>query len=533
MKYLFLFIALLTSYVVSAQKPELIIPVGHGDQVYLAKYSADGSLLMSAGISISEVKVWDTRTGRLLKNIPLESFPSSLQSTKDGKMLVISTKTEICFFDRKNLALLHKLPHGAEDLAVGTNKVFALVTDAANAFHIESINLTNFEASTLYSNKNESAQIISLSPAEDKLLFESTFSSSVVDVLTGALLKSTHNETGQTVLAFTPSGNLLGLSDKGKSKSAPFTMNTNDLSIIKNMDVKVPTSYRLQSLRNQIVFGKNNEVILSDDEGIVIADYETGKKVKQLKMPGSYIICLSITGNKLITGDKFKGTLIEYDLTTGEIIKTYGSNIIQPIRWETASKATGLIIDGIFNSPCAYFKSNEKGKVESATFQAALKEVISVVGISADASIIATYNQKALQLYKSNELDKPYLSFELPDTKVAALGITPNNQKLIVVYYKYIAVYDIKSGKLIKEISNDPYADKLVKNEYLNSEKYNITISDDSKFIAVNTYGLALFNLETYKLVGSPPVDADGIRFSADGKTLYFVKNLGGTGGYT
>ena len=46
---------------------------------------------------------------------------------------------------------------------------------------------------------------------------------------------------------------------------------------------------------------------------------------------------------------------------------------------------------------------------------------MNIVGISADASMAAAYNGKTLQVFKTSALDKPQLSFSLPDTKVGGL----------------------------------------------------------------------------------------------------------------
>jgi len=154
-----------------------------------------------------------------------------------------------------------------------------------------------------------------------------------------------------------------------RSKSVPGTVNATTHESLRSFDFRVPTSYRLQSLRNQIVYTTDNRVLLTSDDAIIVADYGTRKKVKEIKTPDrTYIICVALHGNRLIAGDKFKGTLNEYDLTSGKLIRTFGENVIQPNNWETASSATGIVMDGIFNSPSTFFKSHENGKFESATF---------------------------------------------------------------------------------------------------------------------------------------------------------------------
>ena len=73
-------------------------------------------------------------------------------------------------------------------------------------------------------------------------------------------------------------------------------------------------------------------------------------------------------------------------------------------------------------------------------FQDKENELMSIVGISADASITATYNQQEVQVYKAPVFDKPVLSFDLDDKQVASLGISPDNKKLLVAYKNYIDV---------------------------------------------------------------------------------------------
>jgi len=52
----------------SQNKPELILPVGHKDNVKSADFSPDGNLLLTSSWD-NTAKLWDTKSGRLLRNI--------------------------------------------------------------------------------------------------------------------------------------------------------------------------------------------------------------------------------------------------------------------------------------------------------------------------------------------------------------------------------------------------------------------------------------------------------------------------------
>ena len=91
--------------------------------------------------------------------------------------------------------------------------------------------------------------------------------------------------------------------------------------------------------------------------------------MREIKTPHEDIIAMDVSGNRLVAGDKFKGTLKQYDLNTGKLLRVYGEDAIAPIAWETASNATGIVIDGISDSPCGYFSGQPDGRIVAATFR--------------------------------------------------------------------------------------------------------------------------------------------------------------------
>lgn len=530
MKYFITACCLFLSVSLFAQAPELIVPAGHGDQVYLTKFSTDGNFLFSVGTGAKAVKVWDTKNGRLLKNLAVGNFPTSLQSTADSRQLIVTTKTEIYLYDFPSLKLTHKIAHGAADAVAGNNSLYVLYAESQTGFKITAIDLVSFQEKNLYSDAAGSAAVISLSPQGDKLFFASGFTVKILNIAADAIDNTTSPAPGNIFMGYTPSGNLISFNDKGKKGFIPGINDGSNFAPIRNLDAKVPVSYALPSLKNQIAYSGNEQVCLSGDEAIFVLNYVTGKKVREIKTPHEDIIAMDVFGNKLVAGDKFKGTLKQYDLSTGNLVRIYGEDAIAPIVWETASNATGIIIDGIFDSPCGYFSGQPDGRIVTASFQNETNELMSIVGISADASITATYNQKEVQVYKSPAFDKPAVSFDLDDKQVASLGISPDNKKLLVAYKNYVDVFDVASGSLVKEIPNDLMffgKEKLKKNEYLDYTASTFSFSDDSRYVAVMVNKNAtVFDLTQNKSVATLNEDRiEAIRIAADGKKLYYVKN--------
>ncbi|MEP7317745.1 MAG: caspase family protein, partial [Panacibacter sp.] len=529
MRYIQLFILLFFAVHLSAQTPELIVPAGHGDQVYLTKFSADGKYLFSVGTGAKGIKIWDTKTGRLLKNLLVNDFPTAMQLSGDGKVLVIATKKEVYFYAFPSFKLLHKTTHGAQDAIARGNNIYLLYSENINGFKVTTIDMATFREKVLYEDINANADLISLSPNGDELFIGATFVTRILNIATGTIAKSKQDEPGEVVIGYTPAGKIFGFNfsvkKKGDMVSVPELKDGSTLENSLNFNFKVPGSARTQSLKNQIVYGGNNQMCISGDHVIITADYTTGKKTGEIKiLPGEDIICMAANGNMIVAGDMFKGTLKQYDITTGKLIRIYGEDAIAPVVWETATNATGIVLDGMFDSPCGYFSAMQNGKVTAASFQNNENELMSIVGISADAAITATYNKKLVQLYKAPVFDKPYISFSLDDKNVAALGITPDNKKLVVAYKNYIAVYDMQNGSLLKEISNDYAGDKPKKNEYANHENGVCSFSDDSRFVAVKVDGTAVFDLQRNTSSGELyQGQIEAIKISADGKKLYFV----------
>ena len=81
--------------IIQAQTPELVIPVGHQKirpdrTITSLHYSSDDKLILSAGFDLS-VKIWEVRTGLLVKTIILDNPVLEAQFIFDNKRIVAST----------------------------------------------------------------------------------------------------------------------------------------------------------------------------------------------------------------------------------------------------------------------------------------------------------------------------------------------------------------------------------------------------------------------------------------------------------
>jgi WD40 repeat protein len=79
---------------VNAQKPLLVLPVGHTYNVVSARFSPDGRRILSASED-NTAKIWDALTGNLLADLKLNiNTVNSAEFSPDGKKIVIASADE-------------------------------------------------------------------------------------------------------------------------------------------------------------------------------------------------------------------------------------------------------------------------------------------------------------------------------------------------------------------------------------------------------------------------------------------------------
>jgi WD40 repeat protein len=101
---------ILNTVLLSAQAPELILPIGHSDRVCDASYSPDGKMIATAS-NDRTVKIWNAENGRLL--LTISGFTDFTQISRitfnpDGKsIMTLSQDGSIRIWDLKNGKNIH------------------------------------------------------------------------------------------------------------------------------------------------------------------------------------------------------------------------------------------------------------------------------------------------------------------------------------------------------------------------------------------------------------------------------------------
>ncbi|MEO6611255.1 MAG: PQQ-binding-like beta-propeller repeat protein [Chitinophagaceae bacterium] len=92
-----------------AQRPVLVLPVGHTDNVVLINYSPDGKTVVTSSYD-NTVKIWDARNGRLLYSLEgHNSWARSASFSPDSKTMVTAWDSTAQIWNVKTGKLLHTL----------------------------------------------------------------------------------------------------------------------------------------------------------------------------------------------------------------------------------------------------------------------------------------------------------------------------------------------------------------------------------------------------------------------------------------
>jgi WD40 repeat protein len=92
-----------------AQKPELILPIGHTDIIRSMAYSPNGRYI-ATGSNDAFIKIWDAASCKLLKNLNVNGNVNSICFSPDGKYLLATiSDSTVMLWDFISGALIHRL----------------------------------------------------------------------------------------------------------------------------------------------------------------------------------------------------------------------------------------------------------------------------------------------------------------------------------------------------------------------------------------------------------------------------------------
>ena len=111
--------SLLLSLTISAQKPELVVPIGHTERITTVTFSPDSKWVLS-GSDDKTAKLWNIQ-GNLLKTFPGHPYPmESVAFSQDGKKVLLNSrdKTEIWDMQNGNMYKVSKPTEPKEDKVI-------------------------------------------------------------------------------------------------------------------------------------------------------------------------------------------------------------------------------------------------------------------------------------------------------------------------------------------------------------------------------------------------------------------------------
>lgn len=332
----------------SAQKPELMIPRGHAENVDRLSLSPDGKLLASGSWDKS-VRIWDVASGRELK--AFENFPDWVRSvafSPDGKRLAAGSFKELRVFDmsRDGALMVSRQVHPDDILALTYNPAGTMLATASmfkkpgttdeRWFEIK---LWNTDGITLLKRIEAPGEIESLHFTSNEELLaiakgEIIHINSSEGVVTrtenfGALNTRYVSPDGKWVVAngyvFVDSTNdILNSLNLNFDEDAEMKGNHASLTVINRTTKEVAHVFEGQTSDiKRVAFSPDSRYMLSgSDSTVYVYDLQTMKRVAKLTDKMSYPADMVFTpdGNTLFLGN-YDQIIRQYDVTKFKLVK--------------------------------------------------------------------------------------------------------------------------------------------------------------------------------------------------------------------
>jgi WD40 repeat protein len=463
------------SHVVFAQSPELIIPTGHAKTVENVLYTQDGKFILSS--SENMVKIWERSSGRLLKNIICKwgnKVPGvvDMDASPDGKTIAIATYRNIHFFSLEDFTVKKEV-HFDEIAKVLYSKdgshLFVAMGDDTKTVIVTDVNTGT--GSTIYTSKkvNDSSDIsnISLNGDGNQLLVCMDKDGSVlINSNSGELIKRIPAE--KRVIAFTPEGNLLGITKGTETYLVnfdwldPANLQSKWSAVLdfrKEKDgvfdwlVHEYTNLKKKCSWNPV----NNELVVASEKHIFTLNF-LSRTITQLKYVGkNFNKCIAIAndGKSVVMGDDLP-QVFEYSLPSQGIARKFGSSV-----FVTAS------IQAANDNSFQLLLNSENGNINSLRFDKTtftakginINNSFSRSAISKDGKLGAYLFQHTLHFFNTVTME------EMPETVELVQNIDPHemafseNGKWLVALDGSIAiVIDVTNKKVISKFKTGVYA---------------------------------------------------------------------------
>ncbi len=102
-----------SSSVCFAQQPRLVLPIGHPQGVIDIKSTPDGKYILSKSYNDNNIKVWETKTGKLIFDLKMEGGASEMKISPSGKYVFI--------IGQNDSSIIWNLFTGAPEIIINEN----------------------------------------------------------------------------------------------------------------------------------------------------------------------------------------------------------------------------------------------------------------------------------------------------------------------------------------------------------------------------------------------------------------------------
>jgi WD40 repeat protein len=123
-----LFLCLLFLQPILSQNPKLVLPIGHPQGVTDIQVSADGKFLLSKSFNDINTKVWDTRTAKLLHDLPIPNGSSLMKISPTSRQVFINGGGDSSFIFNLLTGTINVAIAGVFDAAMYSNDGKFLLT---------------------------------------------------------------------------------------------------------------------------------------------------------------------------------------------------------------------------------------------------------------------------------------------------------------------------------------------------------------------------------------------------------------------
>ncbi|WP_171605898.1 caspase family protein [Limnovirga soli] len=475
MKKILVLVFGIVTNIVFAQKPELIIPTGHAKTVTNVLYTTDGKFILSS--SENMVKIWEKSSGRLLKNIVCkwgEKVPMvvDMDASSDGKTIAIATYRNIHLLSLEDFTVIKEMHFDEiEKVLYSKDGRHLFVAMGDNIKTVAAVDVIAGNTSTIFSFKKvkEESDIsnISLNGDGNQLLVcMNKDGSALLNSNSGELIKMIPAE--KRVIAFTPEGNLLGIT-KGTDTYLvnfdwldPGTLQSKWNAVVNYQKEKDGIfdylGYEHTDLKKQCVWNPiNNDLIVASQKRIFTLNFST-RTIAQLKYGGKEFnkgVAIAKDGKYITIGNNLP-EVFEYSLSNQSIKHIYGSSLFAT---ESIQAANDSSFQLLLNSKNGNINNLRFGKTNFTSKGIHINNIFSKSAISKDGKLGAYLFQHTLHFFNTETME------EMPETIGLEENIDPhemafsdNGKWLVALDGGKALVFDVANKKLINNFKTGYYA---------------------------------------------------------------------------